>query len=138
MSSSIYTAVEGEVAVAVHEVPREHTGRELPPLPPIPLRGHAAAHQGKPSFVCVVTPLMNARTYGKCGHVQVYHLVEQKLVKKLLSGCKWISSIDIHPSGDHIIVGRSAPALFTHSHIHTYIYSISISIYIQIDCFTES
>lgn len=38
-------------------------------------------------------------------HIRLYHLVEQKLVKKLISGCKWISSIDIHPSGDHVIVG---------------------------------
>ena len=38
-------------------------------------------------------------------HVKLYHLVEQKMVKKLMSGCKWISSIDIHPSGDHVLVG---------------------------------
>ena len=38
-------------------------------------------------------------------HVKVFHLVEQKLIKKLLTGCKWISSMDIHPSGDHILVG---------------------------------
>lgn len=31
--------------------------------------------------------------------------MEQKLVKKLLSGCKWLSSIDVHPSGDHILLG---------------------------------
>ena len=38
-------------------------------------------------------------------HVKVYHLVEQKIVKKIITGCKWLSSIDIHPSGDHIILG---------------------------------
>ena len=38
-------------------------------------------------------------------HVKIYHLVEQKLLKKLLSGCKWLSSIDIHPSGDHVVLG---------------------------------
>lgn len=27
------------------------------------------------------------------------------LVKKLISGCKWISCIDVHPSGDHLIAG---------------------------------
>lgn len=37
--------------------------------------------------------------------VKVYHLMEQKLVKRLLSGCKWLSSMDIHQSGDHVIVG---------------------------------
>ena len=38
-------------------------------------------------------------------HVKVYHLVEQKMVKKLMTGCKWISSVDIHPSGDHVLLG---------------------------------
>ena len=38
-------------------------------------------------------------------HIKVFHLVEQKLIKRLLSGCKWLSSIDIHPSGDHVILG---------------------------------
>jgi ribosome biogenesis protein ERB1 len=38
-------------------------------------------------------------------HVRVYHLVEQKLLKKLLTGCKHISSMDIHPSGDHVLIG---------------------------------
>jgi len=23
----------------------------------------------------------------------------------LVSGCRWISSLDVHPSGDHLIVG---------------------------------
>jgi ribosome biogenesis protein ERB1 len=38
-------------------------------------------------------------------HVRVYHLVKQGMVKRLISGCRWISSMDIHPSGDHLIVG---------------------------------
>jgi len=38
-------------------------------------------------------------------HVKVYHLVEQKLVKKLMSGCKWISSLAVHSGGDNVIVG---------------------------------
>ena len=38
-------------------------------------------------------------------HVRVYHLVKQLMVKRLSSGCRWISSIDVHPSGDHLIVG---------------------------------
>jgi hypothetical protein len=32
-------------------------------------------------------------------HVRVYHLLKQALVKKLLSGCKWISAMDVHSSG---------------------------------------
>mmetsp|Transcript_19354 Transcript_19354/g.45234 ORF Transcript_19354/g.45234 Transcript_19354/m.45234 type:complete len:514 (-) Transcript_19354:36-1577(-) len=38
-------------------------------------------------------------------HVRVYHLVKQAMVKRLVSGCRWISSLDVHPSGDHLIVG---------------------------------
>ncbi|GKY98951.1 hypothetical protein MPSEU_000850900 [Mayamaea pseudoterrestris] len=38
-------------------------------------------------------------------HIRIYHLVKQNMVKRLMSGCRWISSIDIHPSGDHLIVG---------------------------------
>jgi ribosome biogenesis protein ERB1 len=38
-------------------------------------------------------------------HVRVYHLVKQAMVKRLISGCRWISSLDIHKSGDHLIVG---------------------------------
>lgn len=37
--------------------------------------------------------------------IKIYHLVKQAMVKRLISGCRWISSIDIHPSGDHVIVG---------------------------------
>jgi len=38
-------------------------------------------------------------------HVRIYHLVKQAMVKRLITGCRWISSIDVHSSGDHIIVG---------------------------------
>ena len=38
-------------------------------------------------------------------HVRVYHLVKQVMVKRLLSGCRHISSLDVHGSGDHLVVG---------------------------------
>jgi len=38
-------------------------------------------------------------------YVRVYNLSEQKLLKTLTPGIKWISSMDVHPSGDHLIVG---------------------------------
>lgn len=38
-------------------------------------------------------------------HVRVYHLVKQAMVKRLISGSRWISSLDVHPTGDHLIVG---------------------------------
>lgn len=37
--------------------------------------------------------------------VRVYDLVRQELVKRLLSGVKWISCLAVHPSGDHLLVG---------------------------------
>ena len=37
--------------------------------------------------------------------VRVYHLVKQVMVKRLASGCRHISSLDVHGSGDHVIVG---------------------------------
>lgn len=38
-------------------------------------------------------------------YVRLYDLMQQKLIKTLMPGIKWISSMDVHPSGDHIIVG---------------------------------
>ncbi len=38
-------------------------------------------------------------------YVKVYNLVEQKLVKKLITNCKWISSMVVHQSGDHVLCG---------------------------------
>mmetsp|Transcript_6560 Transcript_6560/g.11694 ORF Transcript_6560/g.11694 Transcript_6560/m.11694 type:complete len:744 (+) Transcript_6560:142-2373(+) len=38
-------------------------------------------------------------------HIRVYHLVKQVMVKRLMTGCRHISSIDVHTSGDHVIVG---------------------------------
>ncbi|ODM96933.1 Ribosome biogenesis protein BOP1 [Orchesella cincta] len=38
-------------------------------------------------------------------HVRVYDLLKQEMVKKLISGAKWISSMSIHPGGDNVIVG---------------------------------
>lgn len=35
----------------------------------------------------------------------MYNLAEQKLLKTLMPGIKWISSMDVHSSGDHLIVG---------------------------------
>ncbi|KAK8819896.1 hypothetical protein WA538_001999 [Blastocystis sp. DL] len=37
--------------------------------------------------------------------VKVYNLVKQTLVNKLKTGVKWVSSMDVHPSGDNVVVG---------------------------------
>ncbi|KAF8639737.1 hypothetical protein AX17_000999 [Amanita inopinata Kibby_2008] len=38
-------------------------------------------------------------------YVRLYNLAEQKLLKTFMPGIRWISSMDVHPSGDHLIVG---------------------------------
>lgn len=38
-------------------------------------------------------------------YVRMYDLVAQRLMKTLMSGLKWISSMDIHPGGDNLIIG---------------------------------
>ncbi|XP_012525411.1 ribosome biogenesis protein BOP1 homolog [Monomorium pharaonis] len=38
-------------------------------------------------------------------NVRIYDLVQQVMVKKLLSNSQWISSMDIHPGGDNVLVG---------------------------------
>lgn len=37
--------------------------------------------------------------------VRVYNLQKQELTKKLLAGVKWISSLDVHPTGDNVLIG---------------------------------
>ncbi|CAK9295887.1 unnamed protein product [Gordionus sp. m RMFG-2023] len=38
-------------------------------------------------------------------YVKIYNMVQKELTKVLISSCKWISSLAIHPSGDNLIVG---------------------------------
>jgi len=38
-------------------------------------------------------------------HIRVYNLSKQQLFKKLVSNVQWISSMDIHPAGDNLIIG---------------------------------
>merc|ERR1712032_51535 len=38
-------------------------------------------------------------------HVRVYNLVSKILVKSLRPSCRYISSMDVHPSGDHVVIG---------------------------------
>mmetsp|Transcript_116597 Transcript_116597/g.293275 ORF Transcript_116597/g.293275 Transcript_116597/m.293275 type:complete len:150 (+) Transcript_116597:1-450(+) len=37
--------------------------------------------------------------------VRIYDLQKQEHLKQLVSGAKWISSITVHNSGDHVVVG---------------------------------
>lgn len=38
-------------------------------------------------------------------HVRIYNLQTQVLFKKLVTGCRWISSMAVHPKGDNVILG---------------------------------
>jgi len=38
-------------------------------------------------------------------HIRAYNLTKQSLIKKMLCPAKWISSLDIHPGGDHLLIG---------------------------------
>jgi len=38
-------------------------------------------------------------------NVFMYNLQKQIMVMKMVSGAKWISSIDVHPGGDNILIG---------------------------------
>lgn len=53
-----------------------------------------AFHPSKPHFLVAT----------KTG-VRIFDLQKQTALKHLVSGAKWISSITMHPSGDHVVVG---------------------------------
>lgn len=36
-------------------------------------------------------------------YVRIYDLAQQVLIKKLMPGARWLSKIDIHPRGDHLV-----------------------------------
>lgn len=38
-------------------------------------------------------------------YVKVYDLAKQVLIKKLLTNVQWVSSLDVHPGGDNLIIG---------------------------------
>lgn len=38
-------------------------------------------------------------------NIRIYNLAKSQLMKKLLSPMRWISSMHLHPTGDHLVVG---------------------------------
>lgn len=83
---------QGGRAISVHQVSKAKSQFPFAKSP-----GRVQAVRFHPFLPCLLVVTQQ--------QVKLYHLVEQKLVKTLLSGCKWLSSVDIHPSGDHLIVG---------------------------------
>ncbi|KAJ4472272.1 NUC169 domain-containing protein [Lentinula aciculospora] len=79
-------------AVWIHQVSRRHSQAPFKKV-----RGKVQLvlfHPMKPYFFVATQQ-----------YVRMYNLSEQKLLKTLQPGIKWISSMDVHPSGDHLIVG---------------------------------
>jgi ribosome biogenesis protein ERB1 len=82
----------GSQAVAIHQLSKAKTQC---PFTKSPGKVQSISFHPHRPFLFVVTQQ----------HIKIFHLVDQKLVKRLLSGCKWLSCVDVHPSGDHLIVG---------------------------------
>lgn len=38
-------------------------------------------------------------------YIRVYNLIKQELTKKLMTNCRWVSSMAVHPAGDNVICG---------------------------------
>ncbi|VDI39294.1 Hypothetical predicted protein [Mytilus galloprovincialis] len=38
-------------------------------------------------------------------YIRVYNLLKQELTKKLMTSCRWVSSMSIHSGGDNLVIG---------------------------------
>lgn len=89
-------------AVAIHTL-----SKHLTQIPFRKLPGGAAQtasfHPSRPLFF-----VATQRT------IRCYDLQRQELVKTVQPGCRWISSFDIHPGGDHLIAGSYDRRLLWH------------------------
>ena len=88
-------------AVAIHTV-----SKHLTQLPFRRLKGIAQTAQFHPSKAIFFVATRNT--------IRSYDLAKQELVKILQPGAKWISSIDVHPGGDNLIVGTYDKRLLWH------------------------
>ncbi|KAH9943090.1 ribosome biogenesis protein ERB1 [Epithele typhae] len=83
---------EGQAGVWIHQMSRRHSQAPFKKV-----KGAVQLvlfHPSKPHFFVATQR-----------YVRMYDLAEQKLLKTLTPGTRWISSMDVHPSGDHLIVG---------------------------------
>ncbi|KAI0723343.1 ribosome biogenesis protein ERB1 [Earliella scabrosa] len=83
---------EGQAGVWIHQVSRRHSQAPFKKV-----KGAVQLvlfHPSKPHFFVATQR-----------YVRMYNLAEQTLLKTLTPGTRWISSMDVHPSGDHLIVG---------------------------------
>ncbi|KAI9256748.1 NUC169 domain-containing protein [Helicostylum pulchrum] len=80
------------LAVLIHQISKHQTQTPFKKLKGLVQK--VAFHPIKPIFF-VATQI----------YVRVYDLMQQQLVKTLQTSVKWVSSIDIHPGGDNVIIG---------------------------------
>ncbi|GAA5820298.1 hypothetical protein JCM11251_005563 [Rhodosporidiobolus azoricus] len=91
----------GARSVLIHQLSKHHTQ-----APFAKLKGEVQRvqfHPGRPQFFVATQR-----------HVRIYDLMKQQLVKTLNPGLKWISSLDIHPLGDNLLVGSYDRRLVWH------------------------
>lgn len=88
-------------AIAIHTLPKHQTQLPFRRLKGLPQTG--SFHPTKPLFV-----VATQRT------IRIYDLAAQVLAKQLQPGARWISSVDVHPQGSHIIVGSYDRRLLWH------------------------
>ncbi|KAF2276221.1 eukaryotic ribosome biogenesis protein-like protein 1 [Westerdykella ornata] len=88
-------------AVAIHTL-----SKHLTQLPFRRLKGLAQSAQFHPSKPIFFVATKNS--------IRSYDLAKQELVKILQPGAKWISSFDVHPGGDNLIVGTYDKRLLWH------------------------
>ncbi|KZF26460.1 ribosome biogenesis protein erb1 [Xylona heveae TC161] len=88
-------------AIAIHTL-----SKHLSQLPFRRLKGLAQTAQFHPS-----KPIFFVATQRT---IRAYDLSRQELVKILQPGARWISSIDVHPGGDNLIVGSYDKRLLWH------------------------
>jgi ribosome biogenesis protein ERB1 len=88
-------------AVAIHNL-----SKHLTQLPFRRLKGLPQSAQFHPSKPIFFVATKNS--------IRSYDLARQELVKILQPGAKWISSFDVHPGGDNLIVGTYDKRLLWH------------------------
>ncbi|KAJ3379322.1 Ribosome biogenesis protein 1 [Entophlyctis sp. JEL0112] len=82
----------GGSAVAIHQISKRQT--QYPFKKSYGLVQRVQFHPKKP-WLLVATQR----------YVRLYNLVQQELVQKLHPNVKWISSMDVHPGGDNVLIG---------------------------------
>lgn len=78
-------------AVAIHRL--THRSTQIPFKKKTALVQAVKFHPTRPFFLVATMH-----------HVRIYNLALQQMVKTLKPGVSWISEIDVHPSGDHVLV----------------------------------